>query len=72
MTDILEHLSLELKLHHSDTNKLIAELANVIAVKYKLLKITAEERIVSKENAENEEIEKLKNEIEQLKIGNRK
>ena len=72
MTDILEHLSLELKLHKSDTNKLIDELANVIAVKYKLLKITAEERIVSKENAENEEIEKLKNEIEQLKIGNRK
>ena len=29
-------------------------------------------RLVSKENAANEEIEKLKNGIEQVKIGNRK
>ena len=29
-------------------------------------------RLVSKENAPNEEIEKLKNGIEQVKIGNRK
>lgn len=50
ISDIMEHLLLELNLRKSDTNNEIDELANIIAVDYEQSKITAEVRIKNLKN----------------------
>ena len=70
ITNVLEHLSLELRWFKSETNAQIQKLTNIIATDQQQLKITNREQMALKDSDTKEEMIRLKNEIAKLKIEN--
>lgn len=66
ITNVLEHLSAEIKEVKQDTNKQIDELANIVATDHEELKRNTLESFVSKRFAETGEIVKMKKKIAEL------